>query len=292
MDPIPTPKARPTGLRPIPAKPERSAESFELERYYADIQQDLLIQGLLRKDGGGPDVRFGKRELVTNFVRIAMFDEFQPSGGQMMAKERENRLRRWNQPVRMNIEFGASVSKTIQFQDRQFIEAFANRLSRVTGLPIRQSSSNPNFHVLVLNENDRRTVGPTLRQLLPGVSDRSIRTIVNMPRSIQCLVVARSGSAQDLGTQTAIAVVRAEHPTLLRQSCYHEELAQGLGLTNDSDAARPSIFNDDDEFAYLTTHDELLLRILYDPRLRSGMTLKQVVPTVEVIAAEFFGGGT
>lgn len=290
VDPIPTPKARPAGLVPAPSPPKRSAQSIELQRYYADLQQDLLVQGLLRTDGGGPDVRFGKRDLVTNFVRIAMYDEFQPGGAVMMAKERENLLRRWNQPIRMNIEFGATVDKTIQFQDRNFITAFANRLSRLTGLSIRQSSANPNFHVLVLNENDRRAIGPTLRQLLPGVSERSIRTIVNMPRSIQCLVVARSGATQAAGTQTAVAIVRAEHPKLLRQSCYHEELAQGLGLTNDSDAARPSIFNDDDEFAYLTDHDELLLRLLYDPRLRSGMTLKQVVPTVEVIAAEYFGG--
>jgi hypothetical protein len=50
----------------------------------------------------------------------------------------------------------------------------------------------------------------------------------------------------------AVAVVRAEHPDLLRQSCIHEEIAQGLGLPNDSPAARPSIFNDDEEFALLT----------------------------------------
>jgi hypothetical protein len=44
-------------------------------------------------------------------------------------------------------------------------------------------------------------------------------------------------------------VIRAEHPDLLRLSCLHEEIAQGLGLPNDSPRARPSIFNDDEEFA-------------------------------------------
>jgi hypothetical protein len=38
-----------------------------------------------------------------------------------------------------------------------------------------------------------------------------------------------------------------------------------MGLANDSRQARPSIFNDDQEFALLTGHDELLLTILYDP---------------------------
>ena len=47
-------------------------------------------------------------------------------------------------------------------------------------------------------------------------------------------------SAGDSGTYTrAFAVIRAEHPDLLRLSCLHEEIAQGLGLANDSPRARP-----------------------------------------------------
>ena len=88
----------------------------------------------------------------------------------------------------------------------------------------------------------------------------------------------------------AVAVVRAEHPPLLRQSCYHEELAQGLGLPNDSPKARPSIFNDDEEFAFLTTQDELLLRMLYDQRLHPGMTAAEGRPIVERIARELLAG--
>ena len=68
-------------------------------------------------------------------------------------------------------------------------------------------------------------------------------------------------------------MIRAEHPDLLRLSCLHEEIAQGLGLSNDSPAARPSIFNDDEEFALLTRHDELLLTMLYDPRMIPGMSV-------------------
>jgi hypothetical protein len=78
----------------------------------------------------------------------------------------------------------------------------------------------------------------------------------------------------------------------MRQSCVQEELAQGLGLANDSPRARPSIFNDDEEFATLTRMDELLLRILYDRRLRPGMTEEEARPIVEVIAAELMGGAS
>jgi hypothetical protein len=70
----------------------------------------------------------------------------------------------------------------------------------------------------------------------------------------------------------------------------HEELTQGLGLPNDSPRARPSIFNDDEEFALLTDHDELLLRMLYSPELRPGMTPEQARPVVESLARRLLGG--
>ena len=63
-----------------------------------------------------------------------------------------------------------------------------------------------------------------------------------------------------------------------------------MGLANDSPAARPSVFNDDEEFALLTRHDELLLRMLYDPRLRPGMTEAEARPIITDIATELTGG--
>jgi hypothetical protein len=76
----------------------------------------------------------------------------------------------------------------------------------------------------------------------------------------------------------------------MRRACLHEEIAQGLGLINDSPQARPSIFNDNSEFALLTRQDELLLRLLYDPRLKPGMSLAEAKPIIETIAAELVAG--
>ncbi len=59
-----------------------------------------------------------------------------------------------------------------------------------------------------------------------------------------------------------------------------------MGLLNDDENVRPSIFNDDQEFALLTRHDELLLRILYDRRLAPGMSPETAMPIVDQIVAE------
>ena len=111
----------------------------------------------------------------------------------------------------------------------------------------------------------------------------------NLRRETYCIVAAYAGGPDPSTYTAAVAVIRAENPSLMRLSCIHEELAQGLGLANDSPTARPSIFNDDDEFALLTTHDEALLSILYDPRLSIGMPIEQARPVINLITREKAG---
>ena len=111
-----------------------------------------------------------------------------------------------------------------------------------------------------------------------------------MPRSIFCSVYAFSTGADPSTYVAAVAVIRSEHPSTLRLSCLHEEIAQGLGLPNDSPLARPSVFNDDEEFGLLTRHDEYLLRMLYDPRMRTGMSEAEARPVAQIIAEELIGG--
>jgi hypothetical protein len=118
-----------------------------------------------------------------------------------------------------------------------------------------------------------------------------ISAVTDLSRSDYCLVIALDGARTGAYT-AAVAVIRAELPDRLRLSCIHEELAQGMGLGNDHPQARPSIFNDDEEFALLTRHDEFLLRMLYDPRLRPGMTVAQARPIFTQIAAELVGGSS
>ena len=55
------------------------------------------------------------------------------------------------------------------------------------------------------------------------------------------------------------------------RECLIEEIAQALGPTNDIYGLGPSIFNDDDAHVWPTRLDYLMLRVLYDPRMRSGI---------------------
>jgi hypothetical protein len=293
IDVVPDPPAPVVPVQPEPVAPvitEPSEASKALATYYLRLQNDLLTQGLLRGDGGGPDTPFTDTMLARNFVRIALFDEYVTDGDVLRPQATLSRLRRWEQPVRMTVEFGPSIPQDQRLEDRNTVSSFARRLARVSGLSINLSDTNPNFHVLVLNEDDRIGFENRLREIVPGIAQSSIRAVMELPREQLCIVIAFSegGSAS---YSKAVALIRGEHPDLLRTSCFHEELAQGLGLANDSPQARPSIFNDDEEFGLLTTHDELLLKMLYDPRFEVGMTPAVAAPIARIIARELLDTG-
>jgi Protein of unknown function (DUF2927) len=269
-----------------PAPP--TAKSASAAAYYTQVQQVLLSQGLLRTDPG-TSIPYTDRMLADNFMRIALYDEYRRGDGGFVREETASRLRRWEVPVRIGVRFGESVPPERQATDLARIASFAARLSAVTGHPIGLDDANPNFLIHVVSEDEREALGPKVRAFLPSLSPGDVAGITNMPRTTYCLVYALSAGNSGAYSR-AFAVIRAEHPDLLRLSCLHEELTQGLGLPNDSPRARPSIFNDDEEFALLTDQDELLLRMLYSPELRPGMSPEEARPIVETLARRLTGG--
>ncbi|HEY0213329.1 MAG TPA: DUF2927 domain-containing protein [Paenirhodobacter sp.] len=266
----------------------RGQASRAMQAYYAQVETSLKARGLMRKDIAPRDARFAKWQLVNDFIAIAMYDEYDNALGGLVARVTPSRLRRWEAPVRLSVEFGASVPLAQRADDQAMVKSYAGQLARASGHPLSVTRGSGNFTVLVVNEEERRALGPRLQQLVPGIDAGSVAAITDLPPSTFCVVFAFSAPGASHYNR-AVAVIRGEHPRDLRQSCYHEELAQGLGLANDSPSARPSIFNDDEEFALLTRHDEMLLKILYDPRLRPGMTEEEVRPIVEIIASEIMG---
>lgn len=267
-----------------------SARSRALAALYARTERDLRGRGLLRIDGGGPDTPFTDTDLMRNFERIVFFDEYAPGGGFLSSSGRAGGLRKWTAPVRVGLVFGTSVAQKQRAADRDMLDDYTARLARAARHPISMARSGVNFHVLVMSEDDRAEGLARVRRIAPDIDAATLGVFRDMPRSIHCLVVAFSDRGNPYSYDRAIAWVRDEHPPLMRESCFHEEVAQGLGLANDSPRARPSIFNDDDEFAWLTTHDEMLLRLLYHPDLRPGMTPDEARPILRRLLDDWQAG--
>ena len=282
---VSTPQARP-GLEtsaPVPEVAQATSEkSAALRSYLTSVKSSQLTSGLLRQDGGGPDTPFTADMLARNFQQITFYNEYSSAGLPLGVS---GKLRRWDQPIRFTIEFGNSVPRSQKRRDRTDVAKIAKRLGDVTGHPVTVGGP-ANFYVLFVGEDDRADVIDQMAGRLAGVENANLTSLRNLSDDIYCAVAAYSAGPDSSIYTAAVAVIRAENPDLLRLACIHEELSQAMGLANDSPTARPSIFNDDDEFALLTNHDELLLQMLYDQRLKAGMTLDEATPIIRTLATE------
>ena len=200
-------------------------------------------------------------------------------------------LLRWQVPVRVALRFGTAVPGSQQSADRARVADYLAHLSKVTGHPISLSEKAPNFWLYIASVDDRAALGPALNTEIPGLTAGQMQAVTQMDRGTYCQVLTQSDATSSTYVR-AVAVIPSEHPDLMRLACIHEELAQSLGLPNDSKAARPSIFNDDQEFALLTRQDEMMLQILYNPALSPGITGVEARPIVEKLANDLFGGNT
>ncbi|RJE89512.1 DUF2927 domain-containing protein [Paracoccus onubensis] len=254
--------------------------------YYSEVEQRLLAAGRLRQDRIPADIPINAESLTQDFIQIALRDEYDSNGVQNpQGAEAAASLRRWEQPVSIKIAFGPSSDVAVRREIRGEVAAYSARLAETSGHTVGTTEGNGNFTLLVLAEEERHNIGQYLRDIAPSIPSHDVTTLGRLSPDIYCTVFAYS-QGNSYSYAHAVALIRAELPPLLRLSCIHEELAQGMGLANDSPTVRPSIFNDDEEFALLTRHDELLLRILYDPRLRPGMTEEEAAPIVRTIAGE------
>jgi len=75
----------------------------------------------------------------------------------------------------------------------------------------------------------------------------------------------------------------------VRRHCVVEELTQALGLSDDSTLIPDSIFSDESQRYSLAPWDEIMVRVLYHPRLRPGMTRAEAMPIVTQILWEMLG---
>ncbi|MEM1383733.1 MAG: DUF2927 domain-containing protein [Pseudomonadota bacterium] len=268
--------------------PTTTGESFD------DIVFELVNNGKLRKERAPADAPFTNADLVRNFDRIAfgLEAQFETPGGD------HDLIRRWDGPVRWRID---RVSKPVEVETRLRAGQTFARLARATGIEIEatEDGSDTNFAILLLAPEDYSPLAARFSEM--GLEKlaawaRGFRSYAASP-CVGVFIPAPDKAGEGSNARGRIAyvlvLIREGLAEDLFLACLEEELSQGMGLPNDHNEARPSIFNDLQEFAFLTEHDEFLLRILYHPRLRPGMPRDEAMALVPGIVEELRpGGGT
>lgn len=269
---------------------EWNADGYrKLERWYRE-------DGMMRTERAPEDAPIDAKMLALNFEVVAFNSEYAP-GEKLDDTRTPAPLTRWTGPLRWRVEGDGATEA-----DREEMRRLTARVAALTGLEAPEADPRaPGFGATGDNieeglEPPRITLfvlGPLGRDMVRRQIEKQthsspvVRAWTQRPE-YPCVgvILQRGGRGDEDGPRAALIFIKSELEGLFRQSCLHEEFVQALGLTNDGHEVRPSIFNDDQEFALLTEHDELLLRILYDERLRPGMTAEEGMPIVRRIAAE------
>ncbi len=238
--------------------------------------------GGMRTDYDPPDAPWSAEDLARNLERIAFFTEFTFESGALAPRERETPLLKWVEPIHY-----ALIGDAVERADMETYAGLARRLSSITRLPIDEATEGapPNLLVLIVSREARRSIAARLDASDAPVDSGLAYRLRTDEYEIPCAASVRVGEP-DGAIVFGVILIKAETSGLLRESCAHEEFAQALGPGNDFVGARPSVFNDDQEFALLTAHDEALLRVLYDPRLKPGMSREEGMPLARRVIAE------
>ncbi|MEL6767764.1 MAG: DUF2927 domain-containing protein [Pseudomonadota bacterium] len=260
---------------------------------YAAYEATLRAVGDLRTDVAPPDAPFTNDDLVRNFSRVALRHEVDIERPGSDDNAATNPLQRWEQPIRYRL-----VGQGVTTADRLEVAAFLGRIGEITGRGVSAAPYPPeegptltppsdagvNLMILITEPGERAAVSEALGQLHPAL--RRSFDLWRRSASVVCAATNLVAEQDSHAIVFGMIMLGSEVGGLLRRSCLHEEITQALGLGNDHPEVRPSIFNDDEEFALLTRHDEWLLRVLYDPRLRPGMTEQEAMPIVRRIVEE------
>lgn len=205
---------------------------------------------------------FSDNELMDGFQKTVFGVEY---GGELAGRG----VKKFTAPVRIKV-----VNLADKDRHRE-IAGFVARLPRlVQGLDIRMAGprDNANFTVYVV---DRADYVATVRSDVIGSTHGAAPG--------QCLVRVYPGS---LGIVRSTAVIVSDEGDSLFRRCMVEEILQGLGPMNDNAALYASVFNDSSRHDRFMPFDRAVVSMLYDRRIRPGMTRNEVDPLLPKVLAD------
>ncbi len=138
-----------------------------------------------------------------------------------------------------------------------------------------------------------RLVGPIVgRTFVETDEDADVEVVVDNRKigysaGLHCIVFFQSSQQYEI-EKTHIFIGEAT-PTNLLRGCYNEEISQMMGMIGDVDVIQESMWRTAEGGGYesLTWHDAILLRVLYNERIKPGMPIDEAIPIArELIAKE------
>lgn len=211
---------------------------------------------------------FTNDEITNGFFKIAFGAELQLGPG-------VDRIRKFDEPVRIFV-----VNRGTPDRRADVAAITADIRAHVDHLDIAITNDRKTANVVVtlVHKHD-------LKRTIRSIFGAGPATHIERSLSPQCL----SGLAKDQRYRIlrAEVILPVDAGEFMFRDCAYEELLQSLGPINDNRSVPWTMFNDDVQMGFFDIYDQFLLNLLYDPRVRPGMTrgavgklLPELLPTV------------
>jgi Protein of unknown function (DUF2927) len=224
----------------VPASPSRAA---------SDVPQIAARQRAEKKS-------FTDAEILKGFFATAFGAEYHLRGP-------VDRVRKYDQPVRVFAEGRRADRKA------QLARVVADIAAHIQHLDIAMADSAEAANVTVRLVRDR-DLHRTIARMYGSDRARDIRISLDP----QCLTGFRKN--EQFAIEHSDVILTVDNGDFVFLDCAYEELLQSLGPINDTSATSWTMFNDDVSMGFFDVYDQYILNLLYDPRIKAGMSVEEV----------------
>jgi len=199
---------------------------------------------------------FTNAEIVEGFLKTAFGAEYHLAG-------RVDRIRKYNMPVRVFADGGRAERKA---QLAKVVADIGQHIQHID-IAIVEKSEGANVRVKLVRDRDLyRTIAASYGK----ERAREIKSSLDP----QCLSGFSKNEKFEIEHSDVILTVDSGDFVFL--DCAYEELLQSLGPINDTSSVPWTMFNDKVSMGFFDVYDQYILNLLYDPRVKAGMTVSEV----------------
>ena len=200
---------------------------------------------------------FTDAQIIDGFMKTAFGAEYHLAG-------RIDRIRKYHMPVRVFVEGAVRADRKAQL-----IKVVADIGRRVQNLDIAMTENRDDANTVITLVRER-DLQKTIIAFYGADRAKEIRSNLDP----QCLSGFRKNEAYEI--QRSDVILTVDDGDFVFLDCAYEELLQSLGPINDTDSVPWTMFNDDVSMGFFDIYDQYILNILYDPRIKAGMTVQDV----------------
>ncbi len=209
---------------------------------------------------------FTAAELKRGFLALAF-------GSDLRIGVRPLGIRRFDHPIHVRVFGGGSVDRMIAMS-----RVIADYAREVPNLQLRETSATEaDVELRLIDEKDFQSA----LQLAFGA--KVAKTFVARTDP-QCMTSVKSTAEGVIVHSVSFIIVDKGEDVFL--DCAYHELLHAFGLSNHDQRNPWTTLNQNRMVGYLTVYDRSLLTLLYDARIRPGMTAKQVRAVLPRVIAE------